>query len=155
MKEIWKTIEGFSRYKVSSQGNVKNNKTGRILKPSFTNKGYLMVSLSKDSKVKRFLLHRLVALHFLPDKNECVNHKDGNKLNNCVSNLEWTTNLQNQKHAWDTGLFASRSRMCLDLKTGVYYDTASSFSRAKGINRSTLHKHLMKNKDYGFDVKYV
>lgn len=72
--------------------------------------GYLMVGLRKEGKRKSFSIHRLVAMHFidnplgLPE----VNHKDGNKLNCHVSNLEWCTNLENQQHAWRTGLKVAR-----------------------------------------------
>jgi|DEB0MinimDraft_4_1074332.scaffolds.fasta_scaffold67134_2 hypothetical protein len=150
MQEIWKTIEEFPKYEVSSQGKVRNIKTGRVLKTSLNNKGYKQVNLGKS-----LLVHRLVCLTFLPNKSETVNHIDGDKFNNNVSNLEWCTNEYNQKQAWENGLYDGRKKMCLDLRTGVYYDTASNFSRAKGMNRSTLHKHLVNIKDYGFDVKYV
>lgn len=102
--EIWKKIEGFEDYEVSTGGIVVSNKYSkiRILKKELSN-GYLRVSLSKENKVKRFLVHRLVALSFLKneDNKECVNHKDGNKLNNSLWNLEWSTYSENEKHSYD------------------------------------------------------
>ena len=95
-KEIWKEIKGYEgRYQISSLGRVKSlnyNKTGKedILSPGNI-RGYLHVRLSKEGKSKPFQVHRLVALHFIPNPNNYpeVNHKDENKQNNTVDNLEW------------------------------------------------------------------
>ena len=108
MKEIWKDIPEYEGlYQASNLGNIrvldrvvnsgiKNNKTvirkGQLLKQR-VNQGYYEVALSKNCK-KRFLkVHRLVALTFIPnlDNLPLINHKDENKLNNCVDNLEWCT----------------------------------------------------------------
>lgn len=111
--ETWKEIEGYeNHYFVSNLGNVKTNNhygSGRtaILKPAKDFKGYLRVALQKDLKLKTFKVHRLVASAFI--KNEFnkpqVNHKDGNKNNNSVENLEWCTNKENAHHAIANGLF--------------------------------------------------
>ena len=102
--EIWKKINGYENYEISNHGNVKSNNYSkiRILKKEKC-KGYLRVSLSKNNKVKRFLVHRLVALSFLKneDNKKCVNHKDGNKLNNSLGNLEWSTYSENERHSYD------------------------------------------------------
>lgn len=97
--EIWKAIVGYEgHYEVSDCGNVRslnwNNekKTKNLwLKP--TNAGYKQVYLFKDGKGKMFLVHRLVAQAFIPNPNDYpqINHKDENKSNNCVRNLEWCT----------------------------------------------------------------
>lgn len=93
-KEYWKPVVGYEGlYEVSNWGRVKSIRFGkeRILKP-FTNKdGYLLVTLSKNGTHKKFQVHRLVALHFLPNPDNLpeVNHKDENKLNNNAENLEW------------------------------------------------------------------
>lgn len=104
LAEDWKPIHNYKNYSVSSFGNVRNDKTNRILKQS---KGkYLGVFLSNKGSAKRFNVHRLVALHFLDnDENKCcVNHKNGDKSNNHVENLEWVTNSENMKHAFNSGL---------------------------------------------------
>ena len=96
MTEIWKDIDGYEGlYQVSNLGNVKSLNylhTGKemILSTGF-NKNYLFVILYKDKKHKIYKVHRLVAETFIPNPNgyPCINHKDGNKLNNCVDNLEW------------------------------------------------------------------
>ena len=94
MKEIWKDIVGYEGlYQVSNMGRVRSFKYNkvRILKPLSTNNGYLHVNLRKNNSVKGLLIHRLVAQAFLENPNNFpqVNHKDENKTNNIVSNLEW------------------------------------------------------------------
>lgn len=104
MKEIWKDIKNYENYyQVSNLGRVrsldriiKDIKSerfykGKILKLTLCNWGYLTISLKRNSKSKKFLVHRLVAEAFIPNPNnlEVINHKDENKLNNTVDNLEW------------------------------------------------------------------
>ena len=91
MEELWKDIPGYEGlYQVSNFGQVKRVSKNKIIKPWKT-KGYLQVRLSKHGKTNSFLLHRLVAICFIENKNNlpCINHKDENKLNNNVNNLEW------------------------------------------------------------------
>lgn len=78
----------------------------RKLKPWLAQNGYLHISIKVGPERKKYLVHRLVALTFLgePELPLTVNHKDGNKLNNCVSNLEWTTLAENTKHQWANAL---------------------------------------------------
>ena len=90
MKEIWKPIKGYeNNYEISNFGNVRNKKTKQILTGDVNNAGYRRVTLYVPIK-KRFFIHRLVAYHFCEGFNEefVVNHKDGNKLNNHINNLE-------------------------------------------------------------------
>lgn len=91
----WKTIENYPNYSVSDTGLIKRN--NKLLNPWLGSRGYLYVSLSKNGKVKKFSVHRLVANAFLPKNSNAleVNHLDENKKNNCVSNLEWTTHKKN------------------------------------------------------------
>lgn len=96
---MWKQIKGFS-YFVSSSGEIKSSK-GRIKKQSINKKGYAYVALWKNNKHKHCKVHRLVAQSFLPNPKKCsqINHKNGNKLDNQVNNLEWVTNQENRNHA--------------------------------------------------------
>ena len=104
MQEIWKDIEGFEgRYQVSNLGNVRSwynaTTTPRILKPD-ESKGYLYVNLSSKGEHKSYLIHRLVAVAFLPNPNGYpeINHKDENKYNNRADNLEWCTRAYNMAY---------------------------------------------------------
>lgn len=108
MKEIWKDVCGYEGvYQVSSMGRVKSLiGTEKIRQPVFHRQGYLQLSLHKDGTKKLFLIHRLVALAFIPNLHDKpdVNHKDGNKSNNSVENLEWVNCSENNKHAYSTKL---------------------------------------------------
>ena len=102
MIEIWKIIPGFTRYEVSNLGNLKNIKTKKILKFSLIC-NYYIVSIYRDDN-NRFnqRVHRLVAMAFLPnpdpENKTTVNHKDHNTLNNCVTNLEWASQQEQNTH---------------------------------------------------------
>ena len=89
--EVWKDIIGFEGiYKISNIGRVKN-KNDKLLSPYHNSNGYISIDLCKNGKVHKLRVHRLVAITFLPNPNNLpiVNHKDENKLNNNVNNLEW------------------------------------------------------------------
>jgi hypothetical protein len=105
--EIWKTINGYDLYEVSSMGRVRRkagyqSKNERYLKPLNNGHGYMSVTLSLNSVVKRLYIHRLVAIAFLdnPEQKEEVNHIDGKRDNNFLENLEWTTRSENHYHRY-------------------------------------------------------
>ena len=107
MIEIIKGIKGFEdRYTISNLGNVRSLMTGRVLKPNVTKFGYARVNLrAQNGKYKSFFIHRLVALNFLPNPDHYseINHKDCNRLNNIVTNLEWCTRSYNIKYSYEHG----------------------------------------------------
>ncbi|HHX69283.1 MAG TPA: hypothetical protein GX708_14705 [Gallicola sp.] len=111
-KEIWKAIKGYEgHYEISNYGRVKSFPTKRrtttiILKNKLTKDGYYETTLYANNKIKYIRTHRLVAQAFIPNlqNKPQVNHKDGNKLNNYVGNLEWVTNQENITHSIETGL---------------------------------------------------
>lgn len=93
-EEIWKNIEGYDgMYRISNLGNVYSKHINRNLKPGKTQDGYLYVMLRKDRKQRIHLIHRLIATYFIPnpDNLPVINHKDENKTNNSIDNLEWCT----------------------------------------------------------------
>ena len=116
--ELWKQINEFESHFISNFGRIKAIQVitnfgsqfkvypERFLNPWLSKTGYNYVDISINGKVNRFLVHRLVAQHFIenPENKSQVNHKDGNKSNNIFENLEWCNAKQNLKHARDLGL---------------------------------------------------
>jgi hypothetical protein len=104
--EIWKQIEGYEgRYEVSNTGKVKNVETGLPKNPSKKTNGYLCLRLYKDGKGKNEYVHRLVLQAFEEiNIQRQVNHINGDKADNVLSNLEWCTSSENHKHAYKIGL---------------------------------------------------
>ena len=106
--ETWKDIVGYEeKYQVSNIGRVRNRTTKKMLNKRIGTSGYYKVNLYSNKQVKTIEVHRLVAETFIEkseNKNE-VNHIDGNKLNNNITNLEWVTHKENIEHAWKTKLF--------------------------------------------------
>ena len=103
--EIWKTIEDFENYEISNYGNLRNKITGRFKKLTVNKEGYIRTSISNKDRTISVAVHRLVALAFITneDNKPLVNHKDSNRANNHVSNLEWATFSENAKHMVDQG----------------------------------------------------
>lgn len=169
--EIWKNIKNYDDYQVSSNGRVRsidrilkqkcaknngyqyNHYKGKILKQQLINSGYLVVSL----KMKKFLVHRLVAEAFLNknEENNQVNHKDENKLNNNVNNLEWCNakynSIYNDKNK-KTAIKLSKIILQYDLNMNLLNkfigsNIASYITKipARGIRKSCVNKHIYKN----------
>lgn len=115
IKEIWKDITGYEgRYKVSNLGKVKSLISNRILSPVCI-QGYLLVDLSANGKAIKKFIHRLVAIHFIPnpDSKPQVNHKKGNKKDNRATQLEWVTDRENKVHAYYNNLINNKPRKFL------------------------------------------
>lgn len=102
--EKWAIANGFGgKYLVSTNGDIKNIVTGKMLKPSKSPTGYLFCKMDRPNLPKKnMFVHRAVAETFIPNPHNKtqVNHKDGNKANNCVENLEWVTPQENTLHAY-------------------------------------------------------
>lgn len=111
----WSKIKN-AEYSVSSDGDVRNDKTGRILNPFESRLGYLQVRLKVNGKNKTFYLHRLVAETFVknPDGKKDINHKDGNIRNNKASNLEWGSEEEAIKMAYRSVPMMMRLKMRLN-----------------------------------------
>lgn len=153
-KETWKPITCTDNvmYEVSSEGKVRNLKTGRILKPFYDTSGYAMVDLTSASNDKtkrtRKLVHRLVAQAFIPNLKNLsdVNHKDEIKTNNNLDNLEWISHRDNLNYGTRTERMAksiSKPIQQLDMKTRLIiatYPSISIASKETGILISSLSK---------------
>lgn len=143
-KEIWLTIKYNDNYEVSSLGNVRNKKTKRILKPAISNKGYYLVALSNKGKLHTYSIHKLVMEHF----NRCafdyevINHKDHNKLNNKLENLEYITQQENVKDAYDSGL-------CENARQQAKYNVLKASEEKKiKINQYDIQGNFIKQWEY-------
>ena len=162
---MWKTIEDHPNYEVSSDGDVKNSKTGKILKPVATYNGYLRVTL--NGRLCR--IHRLVADAFLVkgDGYTQINHKDGDKRNNRVDNLEWCTPSENIKHAHRMGLkrvnYSNINeprkiyQMSIDGCILRTFDSVMDIQREFGYDNSNISK-VCKGKQktaYGYKWQYA
>lgn len=174
MKEEWRDVVGYEgKYQVSNFGRIKSlpykieyiNKYGnkttttnrpQLLHPTRVGRGwengdgYLSVPLSGN----RRLVHRLVAEAFIPNpkKKPQVNHIDGDKHNNHISNLEWCSREENMQHAMYKlrhfgGTFPAKKTLCVE--TGEIFESTSAAARAKGLDRRTLSSALQRQRAYG------
>ena len=175
MIEVWKGIKDYEFHEVSSFGRVRSldryvksclGRTriakGRILSLTKNKKGYLVVNLVG----KTFLIHRLVALAFIPnpDNKPHINHKNGIKRNNFVGNIEWCTSKENTTHAIKSGLWIlkdQRKRIRIS-KNGNVIDFDSGIKAADyiGCGRSDVsrvaNQNLINYKSiYGWEAEYI
>lgn len=150
--EEWRVISDFTNYSVSNFGNVKNNKTNKLLKLN-KKAGYYHVSLTNNTTRKNFKVHRLVCFAFLenPENKPEVNHKDKNKLNNNLENLEWVTRKENCIHRSIDLIYKSNKNKPIqrsDKKSGEILESYNSIEEA-GIwafeNKLTTNSHNGRN----------
>ena len=166
MKEIWKDIEGFEgEYQASSFGRIKSlsryiiGGTGKRLIPEriikyAIDKGYYRASLFHNGKRNNLKsVARIIATVFVPnpENKPCVNHKDGNKLNNYANNLEWNTYSENELHSYrvlgkkpvlnrlgKSGKQSPRSKPVICLNTNDYFDNATIAAKKLGLIQSSV-----------------
>lgn len=160
MEEIWMPIKRYEHYEVSNKGNIKSLKriiTDRLnrefkieetIRKQYLHKnGYMTVVLCTAEKDKTFSVHRLIAEAFLPnpENKQTVNHKNGIKTDNNVSNLEWMTYKENQQHAYDKlGKKGPSFRKCYqyDKKDNLLniFESLSQAARKTNINVGSIQK---------------
>lgn len=156
--EIWKSLNGYNDlYEVSNLGNVRNKKTGIIKTASKDRDGYFRVYLRESGKDKERFVHRLAAISFIenPYEKPEVNHIDGNKQNNKLSNLEWVTGEENEKHAILNGLITAPKPVVGTHKATKKHflfesinDAARRTKESKAGIRSTISGRQLGTKNY-------
>ncbi len=175
MDEIWKPIPGYEGYyEASNLGRIRSvdrytrNRWGsktfhksQFMKCRVVTNGYTHVKLTKKGKKCEPLVHRIIASLFVPniDNLPQVNHIDGNKKNNCASNLEWCTNSENQLHSRRVlkricGL-PRKPVMCIE--TGEFFETAHHAARALNLNAAGIYSVCEGRNSHtgGWHFKYV
>lgn len=159
MNEVWKPVPSYEGlYEVSNLGNFRAVDRyvpsrwghdrlyhGKPMLTETTYDNYQRIVLMKNGVKRRFMAHRLVALAFIPNPQNKpeVNHIDGNKSNNIVSNLEWCTASENTQHAFRTGLCKASKLKCtskktLCIETGKIWVSQNDAARELKVNSSTM-----------------
>lgn len=153
----WRKIEGFERYSISDEGQVRNDERNHILSPKKEHHGYLLAVLFKDKKIHKVFIHRLVAKAFIPNpKNKrTVNHIDGNPHNNRLENLEWATDQENIIHSYQVldsterrrkigehsrGSLNGKSKKVVCIETGVVFGCMKEAAETMKVSRCRLSK---------------
>ena len=158
--KVWVPAKDLPTYEVSNEGDVRNVKTGRIIKQHINGRGYPSLALRKDKQQITKVTHRLIADSFFDGDHEGldVNHRDGNKTNNYISNLEWCTRKENIQHAFAIGLKKpSRQIRVRVVETGEIFESIRECGRALGVNQSDICRCL-NGKSYtcgGYHYEYV
>ena len=142
--EVWRIIPTLQNYEASSLGNIRRIGCKQRKLQKNKRNGYVYVMVRHNGANKNLRVHRLVALAFLPNPSEltCVNHKDGNKTNNCLNNLEWCSSSENEIHKVHTlgkkqnPPHKTKSVVCVE--TGVIYPSI----KAAGAMCSINHRHI-------------
>lgn len=157
--ELWRDVVGYEGYyQVSNLGRVRSVDRwvdvtekgttyrrfypGRILAQGKHRGGYVFANLSVNQKRKERTIHRMVAEAFLSNPNNCgfVNHKDGDKKNNCVENLEWCTEQENMRHyLYVLGGIAKRaSRPVVCIETGDVFRSIAEAAKFANVSRASI-----------------
>ena len=121
-------------YAITSCGKVWSYKSKKFLKPIHNKDGYLLVNLCKNGKIKKFFIHRLVALAYIPnpDNLETIDHIDENKEHNYVNNLRWMSRVENKKRSW------CKPVRCVE--TEQVFESSAAAAIEMNLNRENISK---------------
>ena len=153
MNEVWKDIKEYANYQISNFGNVRSKRYMRNIKPIDNGTGYKKVQIG-SSKNKKYI-HRLVAKMFIdnPLNKLVVNHKDGNKANNIVENLEWMTRSENDLHKYKIGLATPKKGISHHNSKLIDSDTIEIKSMLKSFNCVEIAKKFNVHRKTISDIK--
>ena len=150
-EEIWKIIEDYPNYQVSSFGNIKKKTTNKILKTSLNLSGYYRCTLTHNLIKKIVLVHRIVAKTFIQnfENKPTVNHIDRNRINNNLENLEWATYVEQNLHKSKSNNIRSHSLIVLRIcsKMNIVLETYDSLKKA---SEWVIHNNLSKIKNNNY-----
>jgi hypothetical protein len=158
--EEWKDITGYNNFEVSNKGEIRN-KINNTIKKQYLRNGYYSTSLYENKVSKTLNIHRIVAIEFLGNfPNKHVNHKDGNKLNNNLENLEWVTPKENTQHAIINNLSKTHPRKIGQYKDGTLINEFNSMKEAEektGISNKHIGSVCRGNRKTtgGYEWKYL
>ena len=144
----WHWIQDYeNRYRIYKNGQVESCifKKNKIMKPTKTDNGYLRIGLRKGGEKKKFLIHRLIGIHFIPnpENKEQIDHIDGDRTNNSISNLRWVSNKENALNSKNWGKY----------KKGVYFNKpANKFLSRISINGKYKHLGYYETEDEAHEV---
>lgn len=156
----WKPCKELPNYELSEIGEVRNIKTGRVMKTSINQKGYETVCLHDNNKQYTRRVHRLVADAFSEshDTKLDVIHKDGNRLNNAINNLEWRNRSDIIKQTYSNGRQQThRMKKVRCVETGEIFESIVECSKVTGVSKTTISRcvnnpHLSSREGYHFET---
>ena len=153
--KLWKPVNGYEGfYEINENSQVRSlhkRNYKKIMPQRIDRAGYWTIRLSNRGKDSTVSVHRILGLVFLKNPNNkcCINHIDGNKLNNSLNNLEWVTTSENMKHAYKSGLVVSlpgRCKKIIDKCSGSIFESIKNAADYNMIPYSTCKNYLNGNR---------